>query len=455
MRFMSWVRELFAGRGGPGGDGGGDDPSPLWEENRRLWWEMYVNHPPWEDCQVRPLGLPGAVGRELARQALTEFQLTVSGGDRARFLGREMLAAERNFLRALELGLCLGGVAMKPHLENGRLLVDVSAVNFLPTRFDGAGRAVGGVFRSAPVQVGKQWFVRLEYHDFLPGGDGEPVYVVRNRAFYSGPDGRPGGAAELDAVPEWAGLAAETVIEGLKGPLFAYFKPPEANSAEPDSKLGASVYAGAAAELMRQADEQWRLIRWEFESGKRRIYVDGVDAGQFDDEIFVVGPFSSDGSFFDVFSPEFRDGPLYNGFQRILQRIEFQVGLAYGAISDPQCVEKTATEILAAKHRQYVTEAAIQKAFQRTLEELLEAMDAWCDLAGLAPDGTYEAKFSWGDGVLDDPEVRRLDKTLDAELVDKGLMRKWEFRVKWFGESEAEARAAVADGEDAADAAAQ
>ena len=63
MRFMSWVRELFAGRGGPGGDGGGPAPSPLWEENRRLWWEMYVNHPPWEDCQVRPLGLPGAVGQ--------------------------------------------------------------------------------------------------------------------------------------------------------------------------------------------------------------------------------------------------------------------------------------------------------------------------------------------------------------------------------------------------------
>ena len=32
---------------------------------------------------------------------------------------------------------------------------------------------------------------------------------------------------------------------------------------------------------------------------------------------------------------------------------------------------------------------------------------------------------------------------IKQELVDKGLMRKWEFRVKWFGESEAEARAAV------------
>lgn len=457
MSFMSWARELLAGRPRYGGDPpeSGSGPSPLWEENRRLWWDMYVNHPPWEDCEVRPLGLPGAVGRELARQALTEFQVTVSGSGRAEVLNRQMVEAENNFLRALELGLCLGGVAFKPYLENGRLLVDVSAANFTPTRFDGAGRAVGGVFRSAPVRVGKQWFVRLEYHDFLPGEDGEPVYVVRNRAFYSGPDGRPGAPAELGQVPEWAGLAAETAVNGLKGPLFAYFKPPEANSMEPDSKLGASVYAGAAAELIRQADEQWRLIRWEFQSGKRRIYVDGVDAGQFDDEIFVSGPFSSDGSFFSVFSPEFRDGPLYNGFQRILQRIEFQVGLAYGTISDPQCVEKTATEILAAKHRQYVTETAIQKAFQRTLEELLQAMDAWCDLAGLAPGGAYNVKFSWGDGVLDDPEVRRLDKTLDAELVDKGLMRKWEFRMKWFGESEADARASVTDAEQTADAAAQ
>lgn len=456
MGLMNWARDFFTGRGKGGGDIPGNDwgvLSAAGQENRRLWWDMYVNHPPWEDCEVRPLGLPGAIGRELARQALMEFRLTVSGSGRAEFLNRQMLAAEKNFLRALELGLCLGGVALKPYLENGRLWVDVSADSFVPTRFDGEGRAVGGVFRSAPVKVGKQWFVRLEYHDFLPDGDGEPLYVIRNRAFYSSPDGMPGAAAELEQVPEWAGLTQETVIQGLKGPLFAYFKPPEANSIDPDSQLGASVYAGAAAELIRQADEQWRLIRWEFQSGKRRIYVDGVDAGQFDDEIFVSGPFSSDGSFFSVFSPEFRDGPLYNGFQRILQRIEFQVGLAYGTISDPQCVEKTATEVLAAKHRQYVTESAIQKAFQRTLEDLVQAMDAWCDLARLAPGGAYETKFSWGDGVLDDPEVRRLDKALDAELVEKGLMRKWEFRVKWFGESEAEAMAAVA--EETADTAAQ
>ena len=445
MGLINWARGFFGGRDRLAGEilerefGAAAAASPLDAKNRRLWWDMYVNHPPWENCEVRPLGLPGAVGRELARQTLTEFRLSLSGGERAAFLNRQMLAAEKNFLRCLELGLCLGGIALKPCLENGRLLVDVS--DFTPTRFDGEGRAIGGVFRSAPVQEGKQWFVRLEFHDFPPDRDG--MYVIRNKAFYCSPDGFPGQPAPLECVPEWAGLAPETVIQGLQGPLFACFKPPEANAEEPGSRLGASVYAGAAAELIRQADEQWRMIRWEYESGKRRIYVDGVDAGQFNDEIFVAGPFSKDGNFFDVFSPEFRDAPLYGGFQRILQRIEFQVGLAYGTISDPQSVEKTATEVLAAKHRQYVTVRGIQKAFQATLEDLLLAMDAWCDLTGLAPEGDYAAKFSWGDGVLDDPDVRRLDKSLDAELVEKGLLRNWEFRMKWFGEDEQTAKDAV------------
>ena len=176
MGLINWARGFFGGRDRLAGEilerefGAAAAASPLDAKNRRLWWDMYVNHPPWENCEVRPLGLPGAVGRELARQTLTEFRLSLSGGERAAFLNRQMLAAEKNFLRCLELGLCLGGIALKPCLENGRLLVDVS--DFTPTRFDGEGRAIGGAFRSAPVQEGKQWFVRLEFHDFPPDRDG-------------------------------------------------------------------------------------------------------------------------------------------------------------------------------------------------------------------------------------------------------------------------------------------
>ena len=43
-----------------------------------------------------------------------------------------------------------------------------------------------------------------------------------------------------------------------------------------------------------------------------------------------------DGNFYNVFSPEIRDSAQFNYFNRILQRIEFNCGLAYGTLSDPQ-----------------------------------------------------------------------------------------------------------------------
>ena len=419
--------------------------SRLMDDNLNLWYNMYINHPPWETCDIRPLGLPGAIGRELSRQAFTEFVMTVSGGARADYINQQIEVAKPHFSQHLELGHCLGGIALKPYVQDGKILVDASDTNFTPTRFDGTGKAIGGVFRTKPTRNRDMWFIRMEYHDFQTKEDGGTVYTVKNKAFRSDQHGAIGSEVSLGVVPEWAGIAPETSIEGLTGPLFAYFKPPSANNVEPDSPLGISVYAGQTAELIQQADEQWRLIKWEYESGKRRIYLDGVDSPQFEDEIFVVGPFSGAGDMFQVFSPEFRDAPLYDGFQHILQQIEFNVGLAYGTLSDPQSVEKTATEILAAKNRQRVTVSEIQKTFEAVLNDLLYAMSALCDLYKLSPAGEYKAEYNWGDGVLDDPDTKRQDMAMDAQLITQSVFAPWEFRMKWYGEDEATAKRMIAE----------
>lgn len=400
----------------------------------RLWYDMYVNHPPWETCRVRPLGLPGAIGRELSRHALTEFSMSVSGSARADYLNRQIQTVASGFGNTLELGLCLGGVALKPYQAQGRLLVDSFTTDFVPTRFDGLGRAVGGVFKSKPVRAGKDWFVRLEYHDFQPGREDLGVYVVENKAFRSNRDGGIGEPVSLGAVPEWEGMSEREEIGYLEGPLFAYFKPPVANRVEPSSPLGVSIYGAEVADLIRQADEQWERIRWEFESGERKIFTDAShinDFGQFTDRLFIKGAFTNAGNLFEQFNPEFRNSALYEGLQYTLKLIEFSVGLAFGTISDPQSVNKTATEEIMTKHRQYVTGADIQKAFQSSLESLLYAMNALCDLAGLAPAGEYEAVYSWGDGVLDDPETRRQDMAMDMQRVAAGLMTDVAFVMKW------------------------
>mgnify|MGYP001057830711 FL=1 len=99
----------------------------------------------------------------------------------------------------------------------------------------------------------------------------------------------------------------------------------------------------------------------------------------------------------------------------------------------------------------YVTEDAIQKAFQAALEDLVYALDALCDLARLAPAGAYQVDCKWGDGVLDDPETRRQDMALDMQRVAAGLMRPVDFVMKWDKVDEKTARKLLPDMEDLTD----
>lgn len=424
------------------------------EENITLWWNLYKNHPRWETCEVRPLGLPTAIVRELARNTMTEFSISVSGSERAEYINQQIQSVVDKLGVYLERGLCLGGVALKPYSESERILVEEFTTGFSPTRFDGSGKCIGGVFKSEPVRNGSNWFVRLEYHDFLFRDDGSTVYVIENKAFRSGQDGGIGAQVPLNAVPAWAGIEDVQNIEGLDSPLFAYFKPPIANNIDLDSNMGISVYAGATVDLIRQADEMWERLNWEYESGERKIYADEIseDPKFVNDRIFVFGQFSGgDGKFFETFSPDFRDEPLYRGFQRILQRIEYNVGLAYGTLSDPQSVERTATEILASKQRQYVTCAGIQKAFQASLDGLIYAMGALCDISKLAPFGTYEVGYNWGDGVLDDPDTKRQDMAMGLSLLNASIIGAVEYRMRYFGEDEETARKMLPDMEDMVD----
>lgn len=412
------------------------------DDNINLWYAMYINHPPWETHEVRPLGLPAAIGRELSRHALTEFAMTVSGGARADYINQQFEAMIPKLSNYLEMGLCLGGVALKPYPIDDRVLVDAFTTDFTPTRFSDDGKAIGGVFKSKPLRSGKDWYVKMEYHDFTTREDGSSVYVVENKAYRSNKDGGIGAQIRLTDVPEWADLSEREEIDGLDGPLFAYFKPPAGNSIDVTSPMGISVYAGPTVDLIKQADQQWEKLRWTFQVAEPKIITDGNidDVKKVNDRIFLPGAFTSSGNLFQIFDPAVKDSEYYRGLQYILQRIEFNVGLAFGSISDPQSVEKTATEILATKQRQFVTEGAIQKALQSSLDDLVYAMDAWCSLLGLAPAGTYKTEYNWGDGVLDDPDTRRQDMAMDLQLLSAGILNDWEFRSRWMNEDEETAR---------------
>lgn len=421
------------------------------------WAKAYENKSPWVQGNVKGLGLPAAVASELARQATIELKSAVTGDStRAKYLDEQYQPLLAGLRACAEYGCAKGGLIFKPYPDRyGGIAVDaVQADGFAPTSFDSRGSITGAVFTER-LTKGRQIYTRYEYHAMADG-----AYTIRNIAYQSDNGASKGHPISLASVPEWADLLPEATLEGVDKPLFGYFKVPFANTIDPGSPLGVSVYS-RAMDLFEQADIQWERIQWEYKGSELAIDAseDIFGHNARGDTILPVGQerlfrahdidmTQSKGKFLEVFSPEIRDAALFNGFNSILKRIEFNCGLAYGTLSDPQEIEKTAQEIKSGKQRSYSTTTDIQKALQKALEDTVYAMDVWCTINHLAPEGSYDLSFDWDDSIVVDADTERLQ---DKEDVRDGLMQRYEYRMKWYGEDEDTAKRMVGDGQDGDD----
>lgn len=241
----------------------------------------------------------------------------------------------------------------------------------------------------------------------------------------------------------------------MKSHFFGYFKIPFANSVDSDSNIGVSAYS-RCINLIKEADIQFSRILWEYEGSELAIEVDSttlqkskVASEQFDlpklkKRLFRnVGSQSKDGKpFYNIFSPEIRDTPLFNGLNNILKRIEFNCGLAYGTISDPQLIEKTAEEIRTSKQRSYATVSDIQKSLQNALEDLIYAIDALCTLYELAPKGKYETSFEWDDSIIVDAQT---ENSIMMQEASQGFIKREIYLMKRYGVTEEQAKKMLPD----------
>ena len=411
----------------------------------RLWTAMYENRAPWLGKDVLSMNLPATIASEIARATTIEMKQEITGSSRATFLQEQFVPVMAKLRQFTEYGVAKGGLVFKPYVYKGRINVDfVQADQFFPVEFDVNGNITSCVF-SDQRAIGNKFFTRLEVHSM----DGDKCQIV-NRAFKSEDRDTLGREIQLTEVPVWADIEPEATIEGVEKPLFSYFRYPVANTIDPSSPLGASCYSRAVS-LIEQADRMWSDLLWEFESGQRALFVDVLAFGKDKDGKPVlpnkrlyraIESGSTEGEFFQEWTPDLREQNILAGLDAILKKVEFSIGLAYGTISDPNSVEKTATEIVSSKQRSYATITDTQKALQRALEDLIAAMDIWATLEKLAPKGKYQTKFEFDDSVVVDKETQFAS---DMRLVTAAIMSKIEFRMRNLGEDEATAKKKLAE----------
>lgn len=346
---------------------------------------------------------------------------------------------------------------------------------FYPFSFDSSGNLTDVAFIQT-ITRGDKIFTRLERHKLNVNDVVIENYAFRstnsnNQEAYSGIGGLTlGTEIPLTEVPEWKDIPAKATVKNVDRLLFGYFKMPEANTIDPHSPLGMSCF-GRAKNLIKEADEQYSRLLWEFEGSELAIDIDR-DAMQFMENEDGSGGQSVMGQLqkrlyrkidlgesdtYKPFSPAIRDGSIINGLNNILMRIEDVCALSRGTLSDVAAEARTATEIKILKQRSFSSNKEIQTALQTALEDVIYAMNVYVTLYNIVGDikytgegenkkadtsemGSYDVSFEWDDSILIDEEAELATR---LSLCEKGLDTKLSVRMWYFGETAKQAQDAL------------
>lgn len=387
------------------------------------WQECYSGNAYWLTDDVQSLRLEQSITREFANIVLNEMTASVTVPK----LNDIFQTAIRDINIYLQEGFATGAMVIKPLGEDKVQYVAANA--FIPVEYDSRGRLLKVIFPEFK-KLDDKYYTRLEYHDLDPVNG----LTITNTAYVSSTPTTLGREIPLESVEEWAQLEPVNSYPMMKRPAFGYYRNPLKNTID-GSHCGMSIF-DAALETIHKTDIQFGRLDWEFESGERAIHVDeaalrdGKNVDHLNKRLYrMVDIDGGDGpDFFEEFSPQLRQADIIAGLEEYKRNIEFAVGLAYGDISNPQTIAKTATEIKSAKDRKYNTVTAIQNNLKDCLDDLVYALAFYNCLTTSG----YEFVCDFKDSILTDEDTERQRDIQDLNL---GILRPEEYRAKWRGET--------------------
>ena len=412
------------------------------------WLQLYYDEPPWRHAvHGNTLNLPAGIAAEFARLIMIENEINITGSKRADYIQKQMKKLSENLQTNIEEGCALGGVLFKPYVSRGKVKIDcITPENFRPIQY--TDDEITGIAGFSHFKKGKYYYTRVEKQIYDPDVG---THTVTSRFFISRDANSLGDEISVDQYP--VQVVGDYIIHNVDRPLFAYFRVPRANTIDKESPLGVSVCAPAINKI-RAADRQWDMFLWEYEGGELAIDADERllrPIKQENGTVYNPIPKGKDRLFrrlrqmsvgdgdplFKTFAPELRDSAYGRGLDKILKQIEFSVGLSYGSISDPQNVDKTAEEIKSSKYRSFGFVSRMQEALQTSLENVIYCIDQYASACNLAPSGTYEVQWNWGDGILEDNEK---ETQVRLQEVNSGIVKKEKYLMWRYGCTEEQAR---------------
>lgn len=252
---------------------------------------------------------------------------------------------------------------------------------------------------------------------------------------------------------------AERICTFSDVPLFSPVSPNLVKNLSGGDGLGMAVFANAIDEL-KGCDLAFNNFCRDFKLGGKKVFYD-QSLLRYDGKGRAITPDDiamqlfmqmGDGNSIDSngknpiteYNPLLRVVENRDGVQSMLDYLSFKVGFGAKHYQFNAGSIVTATQYSGDKQELVQHASKHYIAVERHLQQLVRAI-LWAgkNIMGQPVDPDTDVTVVFDDGFIIDKEAER---ERDRQDVRDGLMQKWEFRVKWYGEEEADAKAAVGDG---------
>ncbi|MEA5057260.1 MAG: phage portal protein [Anaerotignum propionicum] len=337
----------------------------------------------------------------------------------------------------LEIAYALGTGAFVEYLDGEKICIDyIRASMIYPLQWDN-GEILSCAFASERVN-GKKKLVYLNIHERQENG----FYIIKNRMFE-----RNGNNLTAVELPE--GLVEE-YNTGSSIPWFQVITPNIVNNVDLECPMGVSVYANAIDQL-EGVDLVYDSYLNEFRLGKKRIIVPNTmarmmieDSGTvsplFDDndtEFYSLGIEGEENQKIQEINMEIRADAHEKAISRALSLLSDKCGLGEDRYKFENSGLKTATEVVSEKSELYQNlrkhELILEGALIHLVKAIATMLGFWNEI---------QVTIYFDDSIIEDTAA---EKQQFLQEIRDGIRQRWEYRVRFFGETEEEAKANVTD----------
>lgn len=428
-------------------------------------YRVYSGRGSYKRCRRKTLGMAKKISEDIADLLLNErVKITLADEKTDAFVKRVLKSNRFSVLGNdyQERKAYAGTVAYVAYLIDveaagdgsilsGNIGIDyVSAENIFPVSWSN-GFVTECIF-AFPKTVNRKKYVQLQYHKIE-----DSQYIIENtvlECITGSREGRELTEAEWKTLQPFSTLVAR-IETGSSDPQFVIDRLNIVNNADNDESnpMGIAIFANAI-DILKKLDIEYDSYCSEFDLGRKRIFVapemlrnsDGTPAFDPEDTTFYMLPedYLADkaGSreMIKEINMDLRAEQHEKAINDDLNYLSLKCGFGTERYKFDGGQAKTATEVISENSDMYRMLKKHELILDDVLKQLVQIIIRLGVVLRQPVDTNAEITIDFDDSIIEDKAAERQTDRADVSM---GAMPLYQYRMKWYGETEEQARAAV------------